>query len=68
MTENTGEERERVRSRWSTLSRAKRLVLVLSLVFSAAAISLLIALQYKRARRLRQGSHCTCNKVFWSCL
>ena len=44
MTENTGEEGERFRSRWSTLSRRKRLVLVLSLVFSAAAISLLIAL------------------------
>ena len=47
MTENTGEEGERFRSRWSTLSRRKRLVLVLSLVFSAAAISLLIALPRK---------------------
>ena len=47
MTENTGEEGERFRSRWSTLSRRKRLVLVLSLVFSAAAISLLIALSRK---------------------
>ena len=47
MTENTGEERERVRSRWSTLSRGKRLALVLSLVFSAAAISLLITLSRK---------------------
>ena len=47
MTENTGEERERVRSRWSTLSRGKRLVLVLSLVFSAGAISRLIALSRK---------------------
>ena len=47
MTENTREERERLRSRWSTLSRGKRLLLVLSLVFSAAAISLLIALSRK---------------------
>ena len=47
MTENTGEEGERFRSRWSTLSRRKRLVLVLSLVFSAATISLLIALPRK---------------------
>ena len=47
MTENTGEEGERFRSRWSTLSRRKRLVLVLSLVFSAATISLLIALLRK---------------------
>ena len=47
MTENTGEEGERFRSRWSTLSRRKRLVLVLSLVFSAATISLLIALSRK---------------------
>ena len=47
MTENTREERERLRSRWSTLSRGKRLVLVLSLVFSAAAILLLIALSRK---------------------
>ena len=47
MTENTGEEGERFRSRWSTLSRRKRLVLVLSLVFSAATISLLIALRRK---------------------
>ena len=46
MTENTGEG-ERFRSRWSTLSRGKRLVLVLSLVFSAATISLLIALSRK---------------------
>ena len=44
MIENTREEREHLRSRWSSLSRGKRLVLVLSLVFSAAAISLLIAL------------------------
>ena len=44
MTENTREERERLRSRWSTLSRGKRLALVLSLIVSAAAISLLIAL------------------------
>ena len=47
MTENTGEEGEHFRSRWSTLSRRKRLVLVLSLVFSAATISLLIALPRK---------------------
>ena len=47
MTENISEEQERVRSRWSTLSRGKRLALVLSLVFSAAAISLLIALSRK---------------------
>ena len=47
MTENTGEERERVRSRWSTLSRGKRLALVLTLVLSTAAISLLIALSRK---------------------
>ena len=47
MTENTGEEGERFRSRWSTLSRRKRLVLVLSLVFSATTISLLIALSRK---------------------
>ena len=47
MTENTREEREHLRSRWSTLSRGKRLVLVLALVFSAAAISLLIALSRK---------------------
>ena len=44
MTENISEEQERVRSRWSTLSRGKRLALVLSLVLSTAAISLLIAL------------------------
>ena len=44
MTENTRQEREHLLSRWSTLSRGKRLALVLSLVFSAAAISLLIAL------------------------
>ena len=47
MTENISEERERVRSRWSTLSRGKRLALVLSLVLSTAAISLLIALSRK---------------------
>ena len=47
MIENTGEEGERFRSRWSTLSRRKRLVSVLSLVFSAATISLLIALSRK---------------------
>ena len=47
MTENTREEREHLRSRWSTFSRGKRLVLVLSLVFSAAVISLLIALSRK---------------------
>ena len=47
MTENTREEQEHVRSRWSTLSRGKRLTLVLSLVVSAAAISLLIALSRK---------------------
>ena len=47
MTENTREERERLRSRWSTLSRGKRLALVLSLIFSAVAISLLIALSRK---------------------
>ena len=44
MTENISEEQERVRSRWSTLSRGKRLALVLSLGLSTAAISLLIAL------------------------
>ena len=47
MTENISEEQERVRSRWSTLSRGKRLALVLSLVLSTAAISLLIALSRK---------------------
>ena len=47
MTENISEEQERVRSRWSTLSRGKRLALVLSLVLSTVAISLLIALSRK---------------------
>ena len=47
MTENISEEQERVRSRWSTLSRRKRLALVLSLVLSTAALSLLIALSRK---------------------
>ena len=47
MTENISEEQERVRSRWSTLSRGKRLALALSLVLSTAAISLLIALSRK---------------------
>ena len=45
MTENTREEH--LRSRWSTLSRRKRLALVLTLVLSTAAISLLIALSRK---------------------
>ena len=47
MTENTRQEREHLLSRWSTLSRGKRLALVLSLVLSTAAISLLIALSRK---------------------